>query len=173
MKCIVGAKFTMLATVLNRYTQGDISDIDAGSMSGHWTTEQDEISGDITRVWVEDVGTPVLPGRDFTVGADRFDIECSARGFPEVGFRSSANTESFDGGRYLPMEMIQMIYPAKYILNRRQFVTNIRGKNRKILWVEEETGLPTVFEVQGVTPTFDPFGTHIDNLAVLKRAPIQ
>lgn len=184
MRAVLDVRFNMRATVLNDYadynTPEDIPDVSEAVPGGHWDTIQDDITGGIKRVWVEDqvVATPT-PGTTkstFTgpaASVPRFDIECYVRGFPEVGFRSTANTESFLDGLYQRFEAIQMSFPAKYVLNRRQYVTNIRNKNDVILWLEEETGQPTVFEVQGVTPTFDPFGRHIDNLTVLKRAQIQ
>lgn len=173
---LMDVRFNMKATVLNRYGSDAGTDLDEEVRGGHWVTQQDEITGAFTRVWVEDVA-PAKPaighGTSWQVVVDRFDIECLVRGFPEVGFRSSANTENWEDGIYKALEAIQMSFPAKYVLNRRQLVTNIRDRSDKILWLEEETGQPTVFEVQGVTPTFDPFGRHIDNLTVLKRADVQ
>lgn len=179
----------MKATVLNQYATDQADDTPAAGdvvTGGHWEVVQDEDTGGIKRIWMEEtaVAAPVEGSRrssfkSTVLGASRYDIECTARGFPEVGFRSTANTETFYEGSYEPFEAIQMSYPAKYILSRRQLVTNIRTKDDKILWVEEDINdpeygaQPTVFEVQGTTPTFDPFGRHIDNLTVLKRAAIQ
>lgn len=175
---LLNVRFNMRATVLNNYqptaSTPDAADIVRG---GEWVIEQDEDTGGITRVWreTEIVATPVKRDRglNWKTNVNQFEIECYVRGFPEVGFRSSANNENFLDGVYKPFEAIQMVFPARYVLNRRMLVTNIRGKSDTILWLEEETGNPTVFEVQGVTPTFDPFGKHIDNLTVLKRAEIQ
>lgn len=173
MRCITGTRFNMLATVLNNVTIQNSADLEASVTGGTWETYQDEESGAIRKRWVPNVVTPVRPGQSHIVDADRFDIECEVRGFPEVGFRSSANTETFFDGVYSRFEAVHMKFPAKYVLNRNMLVTNIRGRNKQLLWIEEETGNPTVFEVQGVTPTFDPFGRHIDNLTVLKRAAVQ
>lgn len=181
---LMDVRFNMKATVLNDYQRYQVEVDDDGKVNvdnavagGHWETLQDEITGALNRVWVEDQIIVPQPrtgsGTTPQVTIPRFDINCLVRGFPEVGFRSSANTENWEDGLYKAMESIQMSYPAKFVLNRRQFVTNIRGRDDRILWLEEETGQPTVFEVQGSTPTFDPFGRHIDNLAVLKRAEIQ
>jgi hypothetical protein len=71
------------------------------------------------------------------------------------------------------MEIVQLIFPPKYIVNRNQYVGSIRNKDNTILWVEEETGLPTVFQIQGVTPNFDIYGRHVDNLAILRRSVSQ
>jgi hypothetical protein len=178
MKSMLDVRFNMKATVLNHYAATEPDEVvEQVTKSGHWETQQDDITGGIKRVWQEDaaIATPTKKrlGTDWRVDVNRFDIECYVRGFPEVGFRSSANTENFQDGKYGLFEIIQMNFPAKYVLNRRQFITNIRSRNDVVLWLEEETGQPTVFEVQGVTPTFDPFGRHIDNLTVLKRSDIQ
>lgn len=184
MNSLLDVRFNMRATILNRTQSNDITVDDDGKVDvnpalegGHYETVQDEITGALNRQWVPDQAVVTQPvrgsGTTPVVSVARFDIECMVRGFPEVGFRSSANTENWEDGIYKAMESIQMSFPAKYVLNRRQFVTNIRGRDDRLLWLEEETGQPTVFEVQGVTPTFDPFGRHIDNLAVLKRAEIQ
>lgn len=183
MMNLMDVRFNMRATILNDYALHESNVGDDGKVTsnqavsgGHWETVQDDITGALNRVWFPDSAV-VQPrtgaGTTPKVNIQRFDIECYVRGFPEVGFRSSANTENWEDGIYKAMESIQMSFPAKYVLNRRQFVTNIRGRDDRLLWLEEETGQPTVFEVQGVTPTFDPFGRHIDNLAVLKRAEIQ
>lgn len=182
MTSLMDVRFNMRATILNRAQQEDIEvdsdgsvDVSSALEGGHYIQVQDEITGALSRQWVPDaVVVPVRgPGTSPDITVARFDIECYVRGFPEVGFRSSANTESWEDGIYKAMESIQMSFPAKYVLNRRQFVTNIRGRDDRLLWLEEETGQPTVFEVQGVTPTFDPFGRYVDNLAVLMRADIQ
>lgn len=178
---ILNVRFNMKATILNEYASvtpsAPLPNAEDVVKSGHYEVVQDEDTGGIKKIWVEDTVVATPSKRDIGTSrgtsTNQFDIECYVRGFPEVGFRSSANNESFLDGLYKPFEAIQMVFPAKYVLNRRQLVTNIRGKNDVILWLEEETGQPTVFEVQGVTPTFDPFGKHIDNLTVLKRSEIQ
>lgn len=178
MRAVLDVRFNMKATVLNHYAATEPDEVvEQVTKSGHFEAQQDDITGGIKQVWVEDtaVAEPAKKdlGTNWRVDVNRYDVECYVRGFPEVGFRSSANTESFLDGLYNQFEAVQMVFPAKYVLNRRQYVTNIRNKNDVVLWLEEETGLPTVFEVQGITPTFDPFGKHIDNLTVLKRAQIQ
>lgn len=178
MRCkgsILGVRFNMRATVLNMFAS-DPAKPDVGI--GHWEVVQDDDTGGVKRIWVDGpVSTPAGYRRaDFQsnkLGPAKYTIECAVRGFTEVGFRSSANTESFLDGSYRPFEVVEMTYPAKYTLSRRQLVTDIGTKGGKPLWVEADTGNPTVFEVQGVTPTFDPFGKHIDNLTVLRRSDVQ
>jgi hypothetical protein len=182
MISLLDVRFNMKATVLNRWASDEVEENPVAAdvvKGGHWMPVQDDETGGIKQMWVEDqVAVTPKPGRtDSTFRSSlnqpgQFNIECVVRGFPEVGFRSSANTENFLDGKYVAIEDLKMSYPARYNLSRRQLITNIR-RNDVILWLEEDTGQPTVFEVQGITPTFDPFGRHIDNLTVLKRADVQ
>jgi hypothetical protein len=172
MRCLLDVRFNMIATVLNDFRSANSGSVEDSVTGGHWETIQDPDTGALSQVWVEDVSTPPLPGTTSTVNISRFDIECYVRGF-QPGFLSTPNTQSFEGNRYIPSEIVTLVFPAKYFLNRNQYITNIRGRDKRILWIEEETGMPTVFEVQGTTPNFDPFGRHIDNTSVLKRSVIQ
>jgi hypothetical protein len=176
MRSVLDTRYRFKATVLNVVPDNADVDPDAAVQGGHWVTSQDD-TGAITRIWVEDVSVvpPTRPGTNWTDAGvvDRFDIECTIRGFQQGAGQSSTNTESFAKGDYTVLELVQMNFPAKYVLNRRQLITNIRNRSNQILWLEEETGKPTVFEVQGVTPQFDPFDRYIDNLAVLTRSDKQ
>lgn len=185
MRCITGQRFNMKATVLTGIAQNQPApemvtpEAIEAELPGRWENIQDPDTGGIRREWVVDQApvqtaaagaVVVMPS---SANVQSFDIECYARGFTELGFRSSANTESFEDGVYKAGEVIQMVFPAKYALSRGFFVTSIRSRTDELLWVEEEISQATVFEVQGVTPTFDPFGRHIDNIAILKRSDIQ
>lgn len=175
-RSILDVRYDLVATVLTDLPQSQDIDLDNEVHGGHWETTQDPDTNAIIKRWVDDVA--VVPstngeGKLNLTTVNRFDIECDVRGFPNVGFRSSANTESFLNGTVAYLEFIQINFPAKYAVSRRQYVTNIRNRYGKILWLEEELGTPTIFEVQGVNPTFDPFGKHLDNLAVLKRSERQ
>jgi outer membrane lipoprotein-sorting protein len=169
MRCLLGVRFNMIATVLNDYVT-DTSDV--VQEDGHFETVQDPDTGALIKVWISDTTrvspTPVLPG----MSKNKFDMECLVQGF-KPGFLSTPNTQSFDNGKYIPMEIVQLIFPPKYVVNRNQYVGSIRNKDNTILWVEEETGLPTVFQIQGVTPNFDIYGRHVDNLAILRRSVSQ
>lgn len=170
MRCITSARFNMTATVLNRIDETVDQEAVPVASAGHYETRQDPDTFGLKRVWVADPA-PARPGMSPNLSS--FDVPCLVRGFTDLGFRSSANTEGFLRGDYNPTEVISMTFPSRFILNRRQYVTNIRNKTTKIMWMEEENGTATVFEVQGVTPGFDPFGRHVDNTAILKRAVLQ
>lgn len=172
MKCLLDVRFNMIATVLNDYrpTSDDTTDVIQG---GHFETIQDPITGAISQKWIPDQAVPNMPGTTTAVNVNQFDIDCYVKGFTNPGFLSTPNTQSFDNGKYIPMEIVILVFPAKYFLNRNQYITNIRNRSQTTLWLEEETNLPTVFQVQGVTPGFDAFGRHVDNTAVLRRSRSQ
>jgi hypothetical protein len=143
--------------------------VSATPTSGTYERRQDPDSGEI---YDEFVPTPAN-----TVGpAAQYDIQCYARGYTDLGFRSSANRETYLKGDYNVFEAIEFTFPAKYkAIGRQSYITNIRMTNRpdQVLWIEEETGLPTVFQVGGVTPVIDPFGKLREWVSVLTRAEIQ
>lgn len=171
VRCLTGVKFTMTATVLD-YAPNPGA-VDATIPGGHFETIQDEDTGAIQRVWVDDSAPVPTYNETEQVAIPRFDLPCYARGFTELGFRSSANTETYNNGDYTATEVIELSFPAQYSISRRQYITNIRDQNKRVLWLEEEIGEPTIFEVQGVTPKFDGFGRHMENIAVLRRASNQ
>jgi hypothetical protein len=58
-------------------------------------------------------------------------------------------------------------------MTKRDRVTNIRSDDGISLWTEEKTGIPTVFEVDGVLPIIDPFGTIQQYEVLAKRVEVQ
>lgn len=59
-------------------------------------------------------------------------------------------------------------------LTKRHRVTNIKDRSGNVIWIEDSRdGVPTEFEVQGVTPRFEPFGSVIDYEVLLKRVEVQ
>lgn len=170
VRCMTGAKFTMFATVLTRLGDGTVADLTpTQDVRGTYVRVQDEDSGEITTQFVPST-TPLAPG--VTDIQHQYEMPCYARGYTDLGFRSSANRENYLKGDYSILEMVEIDFPARYTLNRQSLITNIR-QGERILWMEEETGQPTVFEVQGVTPVLDPFGRLVGNKTVVTRSPIQ
>ena len=166
VKCIGGVKFTMYATVL----QGLASNGEVATGPGEFVYQQDPDSNEIVRVFVPSVEP------DAGAPESQYDIPCYVRGYVDLGFRSSATREIYLKGDYSVFEAVEMDFPAAYRLTRQSYVTNIRRlKNdlSSVFWIEEETGEPTVWQVQGVTPVFDMFGRHISNKTVLLRSEIQ
>ena len=60
-------------------------------------------------------------------------------------------------------------------INMRHKITNIRNKDNEVIWTELNypSDTPTVFEVVGVTPIMDPFGTIMAYNTVVKRSENQ
>jgi len=178
MTCITSARMTMIATVLRgRYVQTQSDN--PQPTNGHFEPQEDLVTGEIISVWVPDTEeTEITDGEGHII---QFDVPCKATAFTDTGYRSASNTESFDEGIYRRYEYVEMRFPPSYVITSRDTVTAIRdARSGKALWVEEEALLTeedvypaTDFDVIGVNPVFDPFGTHIENLTVLKRAEVQ
>lgn len=160
--CLTSARFNMTATVLNQgATEPDV-------VGGRWEEKQDPDSGEIIRVWVvdSDPDTPDVQERK---------VACIVRGILDGGIRVAGTTERYTAaGVYDNIDFAKMSFPAGESISKRDRITNIKNRDGVIVWKEEEfNGAPTVFEVLGVTPVVDPFGTHIENTALLQRAEIQ
>jgi hypothetical protein len=100
-------------------------------------------------------------------------VDCHAKGV----ISNSATTRSSDkqvfSNKYMNDQIIQVRTSDK--LTMREKVTNIRDKSGNIIWAEVNfpTETPTVFEVVGVTPVTDPFGTVIAYNSSMKRSENQ
>jgi hypothetical protein len=151
----------MTATVLN---QGPT----APDTGGHWVERQDPDTGEIERVWTndDDVVTP---------GVQQRIIPCIVRGVIDGGIRVAGTTERYTpAGIYESVDYAKMSFPANIKLSKRDRITNVTNRKGEIIWREEEfDNSATVFDVMGVTPIVDPFGVHIENLALLQRAEVQ
>lgn len=162
--CITSARFNMTAEVRSqgKYTPPTETD------KGHWDRVQDEDTGSIRRVWV-----PTGGGRPEDASTDTFPCTVST---PTGATASSFGIGiHFDNnGKIINTEYLILTCPASRELSKKDKITNIRGSDGNVIWREEEfDGRPTVFTVQGVVPITDPFGTHIENKAILARAEIQ
>ena len=165
--CFLGAQYNMLATVLRQYV--DDSDTTPSS-GGYYEMVQNSVTGNIDRVWRE--------SDPDAVESVTMEIPCSVRGFT-ARTASGGASESFSD-EYENMDRARMKYPAGYLLTKRDRVTSIRNAiTGEVIWLEEEQAEPdgtnynvpvTIFEIVGVTPIVDPFGTHIENTALLQRA---
>lgn len=170
----------MWATVIPKFT-GEINQPTARTETkGSYVRVQDPDSFEITEKWVPDgqnlPGSVAIPY--LTSVAPQREIPCYVRGFTNLGFRSSANREILLHGDYTVIESVQFDYPADVKLDHQSLVTNIRQDEQlaqdfsNCIYMTE-TGKPTVWEVQGITPVVDPFGAYLRNTTVLKRAEVQ
>lgn len=158
MRRIISAHFNMRATVLS---QGGF-DTTPGS------TTQDPDTGEIKRVWASDSDL-VLAGTQLKI------IKCVVRGIISKTTRGEGTSMKIDtAGIILDTDYVMMNFLPTELLSKRDRITNITNRYGITLWKEEEiSGAPTIFQVMGVTPMFDPFGTHIANHALLMRAEVQ
>lgn len=157
MTCLLGAKFNMEFDVLRQITESD--------STGSWIINHDPDSNEIIRTWQPDSTTP----------AEELDtFPCTARAIVDGGIRVAGTTERF-GDMYEGVDYVRLNFPPNVRLSRRDMVTNIRGSNREIIWIEEERDdqAPTVFNVNGISPILDPFGRVTEYMALLERAEMQ
>jgi hypothetical protein len=134
---------------------------------GEWVITHDPDSNEIIRVWQGPEDNPDTP-QDETTPLKSF--RCEARAIVDGGIRVAGTTERL-GDLYQGVDFVRITFPPNTDLNRRDRVTNIRGANGKVIWIEEERtdGAPTVFSVTGIAPILDPFGRHIESMALLER----
>lgn len=170
--CLSSASFTMKADIL-RQTSG----LSTPTAEGSWEDWQDPITGEIIRKWIPVGDNPTTPEQENSLFGV---LPCSARGIIDGGIRVAGTTERW-GETYVDIDYVRIEFPTKYILTKRDRITNIRDPKGHILWLEEELGpeggegtfRATVFEVLGVTPVLGPFNTHMKNVAMLQRADVQ
>lgn len=99
------------------------------------------------------------------------NINCEARSIQTDAVSDDASGKDFRQ-EYREHEFIKIITGER--LNKRQRITNIRDKAGRLIWINDERGGDaTIFEVQGVTPRFDPFQTLIDYEVLCKRVEVQ
>lgn len=139
---------------------------------GEYVERQNPITFEIEREWVNYDYTLDGPA----AGAHVDDFMCIARGIVEGGIRVVGTTERIAPSGVIQSEdYVRIQFPADVVLSKRDRVWNIRNPKTDVpYWTEDEhDGAPTVFEVLGVTPIFDPFAQHVENQALLQRAEIQ
>lgn len=135
---------------------------------GNWEYKQDPISGEIISVWVPLVNS----GTDTTV----VKVPCMVRSIVDGGIRVAGTTERF-GKEYENVDFATMDFGPKFVLTKRDRVTNVRdGRTGTIIWREEELDKvdaeyrATVFNVNGVQPVIDHNGKLVAQHALLSRA---
>lgn len=100
-------------------------------------------------------------------------VDCSVKGMVSNSTSVRANDRQEINNRYKNEQMIQIRSIEK--INIRHKITNIRNKDNEYIWTELNypTETPTVFEVVGVTPISDPFGTSMGYNITAKRSENQ
>lgn len=165
--CLTSARFNMKADILRQGQENT-----ATPETGDWITTQDTDSGELIRVWQPNTqDDPNTPQNEAAV-LDTF--RCLARGIVDGGIRVAGTTERFSE-LYDAVDYVRIWFPANTKISRRDRITNIRDPRGNILWREEERSdnAPTIFNVVGVTPVIDPFGKHVESVALLERVETQ
>lgn len=168
IRCIYGARFSMSAEVLS-YSTAPVTDPDEQTVPGTWTTNQDPITGELNTKWVpgreDNPDTPTVNEEE-----EHVIIPCFAQGVYNSGIRAAGSDENF-GDEYFNIEYIKMWVPAGVTVTKRDRITNIKDSLGQPVFLDEEfDNRATVYNVQGVTPRFDPFNRLTDQFILLKRA---
>lgn len=120
------------------------------------TDDQDEDTGALKKEW------------------NYYDtLNCWAKGMISNSTSTRSNDRQLIDNRYKNEQYIEIRTIEK--INMRHKITNIRNKHNVVVWTELDypTETPTVFEVVGVTPITDPFGTIIAYNTTVKRSENQ
>jgi hypothetical protein len=98
---------------------------------------------------------------------------CHAKGMISNSSTSKSGDRQVFDNRYNNDQTIEVRTEQR--LTSREKVTNIRSSDGEIIWVELDfpTNTPTVFEVIGITPLTDPFGSVVAYSSTMKRSENQ
>ena len=167
--CLTSARFNMKADILK---QNAVLEQDPDT--GEWTTTQDPDSGEIIRVWSNADDPSTMDDEHVQEDTGMRTFRCEARAIIDGGIRVAGTTERFDA-LYEGVDYVRITFPANTNISRRDQIANIRDRHGNIIWTEEERldNAPTVFSVTGVAPVIDPFGKHIESMALLERVETQ
>lgn len=186
--CLTGARFTMKATLLHQNDDFNPYPVDPDTY-GVWTNSQDPLTGEIVRVWVPYVKTPnnpTTPENELTYQ----EIPCIARGIVDGGIRVAGTTEWFGSEDYRSIDFVKMWVPPHLNITKRDRITNIKDKQGRIMWRNEEfepisptrpidlsdpdtynaNVKATMFNVNGVTPLFNAFNDPVEQFVLLENA---
>lgn len=182
--CITSAKFEQKATLLRQGFASDhpvINRPDQGEepVQGHYVMKQHPVTREFIRIW-EPINIDTPADNTFTPEVETapqvFTFDCQARGVLTGGLNSQGTTERWNSkGGYENVDFVELQVPRDVVITKRDRVTDISDSRGNMIWIEEEFGrmTPTVFDVRGVTPSVDPFGSVTEWFVLLERAQIQ
>lgn len=156
--CLTSVRFAMLCDIVKPVgqTTGD---------QGVWPPYQDADSGAIVQRFTEtETGS-----EDHIIK----DVPLFAEAVLDGGIRVAGTTERFSKV-YDAADWVKAVFPASTDITRRDRVTNIRDRNGRVLWKEDEIlgRPPTEFNVNGVAPVV-LIGKIVELDVLLERAPVQ
>jgi hypothetical protein len=98
-------------------------------------------------------------------------IKCYATSIETDSASDAASGKKFND-RYREYELIKIHTTQR--LSKRTRLSAIRNAKGNVVWVEpEREDAPTVFEVQGATAYFDPFGLVLKYEVMCRRVEVQ
>ena len=100
-------------------------------------------------------------------------IPCHAKGIISNSATSRGGDKQVLNTRYMNEQSIEI--RSEQQITYREKVTNIRDSRDNIIWKELDypNETPTVFEISGMTPINDPFGTTLGFNMIAKRSENQ
>lgn len=177
--CALSAKYDQKATLLRQGYAANATTVNGpegwDELEGSFVVGKHPVTGEPIRVWTP-VTQPDNPDTDIDESEQVLRFACQARPIITGGLNSQGTTERWTTkGSYENVEYIEMQIPKNIIVTKRDRVTNITDSRGNEIWLEEEHGSfkSTVFDVRGVSPSLDPFGSVVEYFALLERAEIQ
>lgn len=187
--CATSAKYDQNATLLRQgYSEHDIEYSDEvlrgevdHPLAGGYVTKQHPITGEYIREWksLEEL-YELTPDEDVSGETNPqppvLTFPCQARSIITGGLNSQGTTERWTTkGSYENIDFIEMVVPKNILITKRDRITGITNSRGEVVWREEEHGkfTPTVFDVRGVAPSLDPFGSLVEWFILCERAQIQ
>jgi hypothetical protein len=100
-------------------------------------------------------------------------VPCSAKGIISNSSSSRTGDRQIMSNKYTNDQMLQIRTSEKITL--REKITNIRDLDGTVIWEELNfpSNTPTVFELMGITPMTDPFGSVLGYNSTVKRSENQ
>ena len=100
-------------------------------------------------------------------------VDCYAKGIITNSSTTRSGDQQIFNNKYSNEQIIQVRTAER--ITMRDKITNIRDSAGTVIWTELNypTETPTVFEVMGVTPLTDPFGSTIGYNSSMKRSENQ
>lgn len=177
---MTSAKYDQTATLLRQgYASNVPAPVDTPEVieakDGHFRIRKHPITGEPIREWIE-IPLEDDPTTDIDESQLVFTFQCQARPIITGGLNSQGTTERWTSkGDYENVDYVEIQIPKSVIVTKRDRITNICDSRGNVIWREEEGGSfkPTVFDVRGVAPSLDPFGSVVEYFALLERSEIQ
>jgi hypothetical protein len=129
-----------------------------------------DLTGQISKTWGEDDpnADPQDPYPPRLPTYSRVPVE--ARGLGNLRGKDSGTAEMYRNV-YQMLDFLRIKTMLR--INQSYRISNIQDASGRLAWVEQDGITPTLFDVIGVTPSFDPFAQFIEYEAFCNRAQAQ